>query len=419
MGTRLYTASLQAHLAAFRRQLNQQEINDQYQLMQMSIVRESERQGLSQVQTIYRLEQLKEELKAKAAAPEGAITPIVTEITPTAINPPPIVREITAQPVNSIDPAAFNALVDNIGELTKSIKNSQIAAPRSTARGRPPPIITSDSPTSEASFRTAGTPPAIVDDDEEKAPPPSPPSAEVQADLDKAKRLAEVATAKKKAAIINYGTIKKQTSDLIAKIVTTVSERIPKPTGRPADDMIIPLEIERVGRLKADLEERFNAIDNSKDRNGVANRMKALYDEIIAEQSSLISPRQAAAPLDADLSPSSKRQLQYIEFIKESLKGKVTSKEKKAVTEAKALEEVLLHFRTYKENPILPDGTIIPYKDAEAEMEKEGNKDLRYKWYRAYITDLGKRLDDEEAAEEAAKKAASGKGLMKPRKKSK
>lgn len=68
MGTKLlYSASLEQHLAAYRQELNMQEVNDQWQLLQARIAREGERMGLDQAAIINRIEQVRMELKQQAA----------------------------------------------------------------------------------------------------------------------------------------------------------------------------------------------------------------------------------------------------------------------------------------------------------------------------------------------------------------
>jgi hypothetical protein len=67
MGTKLlYSASLERHLAAYRQELNMQELNDQWQLLQARIAREGERMGLDQAAIMNRIEQTRIELKQQA-----------------------------------------------------------------------------------------------------------------------------------------------------------------------------------------------------------------------------------------------------------------------------------------------------------------------------------------------------------------
>lgn len=58
----LFTGSLQDHMRASRKEMNQSYVNQQNQLMSMNVVREAQRLQLSQADTIVKLNQLKEEV---------------------------------------------------------------------------------------------------------------------------------------------------------------------------------------------------------------------------------------------------------------------------------------------------------------------------------------------------------------------
>ena len=63
MTKQLYYGSLEDHMRASRREMNQSYVNQQNQLMSMNIVREAQRLQLSQADTIVKLNQLKDKIK--------------------------------------------------------------------------------------------------------------------------------------------------------------------------------------------------------------------------------------------------------------------------------------------------------------------------------------------------------------------
>ncbi len=68
----LWSASLQDHMRASRKEMNQSYVNQQNQLMSMNVVREAQRLQLSQAETIVKLNQLKEEVIKALREPVGS-----------------------------------------------------------------------------------------------------------------------------------------------------------------------------------------------------------------------------------------------------------------------------------------------------------------------------------------------------------
>ena len=81
----LFSASLEAHMSAYADEIKLQSYNEQYQLAQMNIVRECERNNLNQLETILRIEAMNQELKKSLEVSYGdtaspAIpTPVIEE----------------------------------------------------------------------------------------------------------------------------------------------------------------------------------------------------------------------------------------------------------------------------------------------------------------------------------------------------
>lgn len=61
----LFSDSLEAHMKKYMQDVKLTELNQQYQLAECEVVREAERYNLSQVETMAKLEQLKEDFKKK------------------------------------------------------------------------------------------------------------------------------------------------------------------------------------------------------------------------------------------------------------------------------------------------------------------------------------------------------------------
>lgn len=96
----LYTASLERHMDTYFQGVRLDDYNQQYQLAQMRIVRESELMQLSQAEIQYKLEQLKTAMATnlKKTVLEGVVDNIVENIAPVAIESKPSPTKKTTSP---------------------------------------------------------------------------------------------------------------------------------------------------------------------------------------------------------------------------------------------------------------------------------------------------------------------------------
>jgi len=134
----LFSGSLEQHMAAYMQDVKLNELNQQYQLAQMQVVREGERMQLSQADIMIRLDQLKEALKQQAKLtpahiPKQTKESIVssqTQETQEKKRPPPL----------KTTPKGTIIGLPEITEITEGKRNLRKTSPKETSPKKTSPF---------------------------------------------------------------------------------------------------------------------------------------------------------------------------------------------------------------------------------------------------------------------------------------